>query len=186
MNFQIKFKHYALLFIAGCVVFLIVHITHLLFIKIDVILFSTLFDVMATLFLFFCLSYFYLTKNRYNPSLTNLISATGHLGALLLIYAILVPTVIDRSLTLFILNRINQSKDSISSVRLHKDINKFYFIEMNVLPQRLIEQQKIGTLARTPAGDIKLTPFGTFILRITNGYKNLLINNSNLTKSNTN
>lgn len=89
-------------------------------------------------------------------------------------FAISVPTVIDRSLSFYILEKLQQRGGGIREDAFHDVFTKEYVVEHHLMEIRLTEQLQSGTI-RIDDGCVKLTPWGEHLAEFSRFYrKNLL------------
>lgn len=89
-------------------------------------------------------------------------------------FAISVPTVIDRSLSFYILEKLQQRGGGIREDAFHDVFTKEYVVEHHLMEIRLTEQLQSGTIV-IDAGCVKLTPWGRHLAEFSRFYrKNLL------------
>lgn len=77
-------------------------------------------------------------------------------------FAITVPTVIDRSLSFYILEKVQQSNDGIKLTSMPDLFRKEYMREHRLVDIRLTEQLESGTI-RINENCVRLTPRGEFV-----------------------
>lgn len=156
-------------FLISSTCFIIIHLIHFLFFEINVVLYAALFD--ATLAPLITLSILYFKGFlRKIQTLCVIISFLCFF-----IYSILIPTALDRSLSLYILRHIEYNPTT-KVTDLHEIVKKDYFIEMQVIEQRINEQIKTGTIS-VESGCINLTTKGKIISKFSRFYKNHFLKN---------
>jgi len=136
---------------------------HVSFFKVDVILYSAIADgAIATLGAFALL----LLGNRLailsgfeRAQLVVICFLSGY------IFAISIPTVIDRSLSFYILEKIEQRGGGIQFSKFEDVFSKEYLKEHRLVDVRLTEQLQSGTIV-IEGGCVKLTQFGEFLVSI--------------------
>jgi hypothetical protein len=74
--------------------------------------------------------------------------------------AISVPTVLDRSLSFYILEKLQQRGGGIQLARFDQVFTDEYMVEHHLVDVRLTEQAESGTIVIDPAGCVKLTAKG--------------------------
>jgi hypothetical protein len=130
---------------------------HITFFKVDVVLYSSIADgVLATIVagaILFGWGFFRLFNSFEKLLLTLIIFLIGY------IFAISVPTVIDRSLSFYILEKIQQRGGGIRFDRFQDVFTKEYVKEHRLVDVRLTEQQASGTIT-IENGCVKLTDRG--------------------------
>jgi hypothetical protein len=134
-----------------------VYLIHIYFFKVDVVLYSSIFDVvLAALLAVSALFYlsFFSSFNAFEKLQMAVIWLLS--GALV---AISVPTVIDRSLSFYILEKLEQSGGALQLSRFEDLFTRGYSKEHRLVDVRLTEQLESGTV--TIEGDcVKLTAHG--------------------------
>ncbi len=124
----------------------------------DGIILATLVSIMGAVVLF----YFKRNKN-YETSL--LLLSNGFVG--LLFVLVLAPVAIDRSLSLYLLHKIEAQGGIVSKQQLDNFIAKDYPDEMKVRQQRVTEQVTSGNLEILPNGRFKISEGGQTVLQVT-------------------
>lgn len=136
---------------------LAVYWLHITLYKVDVLLYSSIADgVLATVItatLLFGLSFFR-QFNKFEKSLLIVIMLLAGY-----IFAISIPTVIDRSLSFYILEKIQQRGGGIRFDKFQDVFTKEYVKEHRLVDVRLTEQQASGTIV-IENGCVKLTDRG--------------------------
>lgn len=90
------------------------------------------------------------------------------------IFAITIPTVIDRSLSIYILEKLQQRGGGIQLTKFEEVFTKEYVKEQRVMDVRLTEQQESGTIEITN-GCIKLTARGNMIATLSLFFRHNLL-----------
>lgn len=164
-----KFAAIILLLGSALLLFILVNVLHFRLFPVRVVLYDSLFDVgvVAVVML-----------SAYILVLSSRIPLTPHEAILTIIlalalavnYAILVPTVIDRSLSIYILEKLAQQGGSIRYDAFEDILRKQYMAEYRVADIRLTEQVNSGTLTIAD-GCVRLTPRGERIVRFTRFFR---------------
>lgn len=142
----------------GFVVLLIgVYWTHIRFFKVNVLLYSAITDGIVATILMSLILYKWRSLALLNQFEKFLLVIIWLLGAY--IFAISIPTVIDRSLSFYILEKIQQRGGGIKLSGFEDVFTKEYVKEHRLLEIRLTEQQQSGTI-RIEKGCVKLTERG--------------------------
>lgn len=152
--------------------FLGLNILHFRLLSVTVVLYAALFDaVLAALVLGMTLA-----LRQEKPSVTRaetvLALCVGFLLAV--IYSIMVPTLLDRSLSVYILDRLHRDGNGIKEAIFTDLIAQDYFTERGVLDARLTEQLESGTIV-IEHGCIRLTSRGKLIARFSQFYREALL-----------
>ncbi len=156
-------------FILNSFLFVIIHFSHFLLFEINVVLYAALFDsLLATLITLLIL--FFKGSLSKVPILCSTISFLCFF-----IYSILVPTALDRSLSLYILRHV-ETNPRTQVTELTSIVTKDYFSKMLVIEQRINEQIKTGRI-EVENGEIKLTTKGELISKFSRFYKNHFLKN---------
>lgn len=160
----------------GTILFLVVTVcvyyTHVTYFKVNVVFYSAVADgVLATAvsgLVLFGWRYFVIFSLFEKLQLTLIWLLIGY------ILAISVPTVIDRSLSFYILEKIQQRGGGIKLASFEEVFTKEYVKEHRLVDVRLTEQQQSGTIAITD-GCVKLTEHGLQLASFSRFFrKNLL------------
>lgn len=139
------------------ILLLSIYYIHVTYFKVDVVFYSALFDSLlaaslATI-LVFLLSYFRWLSGFERFLLTMIWLLGGYA------FAISVPTVIDRSLSFYILEKIQQRGGGIKKDGFDYVFTEEYLKEHRLVDVRLTEQLESGTIV-IDNGCVKLTPKG--------------------------
>ncbi|WVH09084.1 MAG: hypothetical protein EoVTN8_406 [Fluviibacter phosphoraccumulans EoVTN8] len=145
---------------------------HFKYFSVNVLLYASLFDVVLSVILTI-------------PLIVNVFQKTlDGFGMLLVIslllffgysYAITIPTIIDRSLSVYILEQIKKSGGEVSVNEYYRKINYDYFYDYKVPEMRLSEQLSSGTIEMTQDGMVKLTTKGKFVTDLTISYRKIMM-----------
>jgi hypothetical protein len=154
------------------IVFFAIYFVHIKYFNVEVLFYSSIFDgILAaaiTAIITHSSDYFGL-YNQFEKALMTLVW-------LLVAYsiAISVPTVIDRSLSFYILEKLNQRGGGIQLARFEEVFTREYIHEHRLLDVRLTEQQKSGTI-QIVDGCVLLTDWGRFLSRISRSFRSNLL-----------
>lgn len=136
---------------------LAVYWLHITFLKVDVVLYSSIADgilaAVITATLLFGWSFFRPFNSFEKSQLLLIMLLAGY------IFAISIPTVIDRSLSFYILEKIQQRGGGIRFDKFQDVFTKEYVKEHRLVDVRLTEQQASGTIT-IEGGCVKLTSRG--------------------------
>lgn len=148
--------------------FLAVYLIHVNFFEINVIFYAALFDAALSLLLFAII--FFLTNwpNYYNA----LEISQSFIIFLLIGYALSIslPTVIDRSLSFYILEKISAHNGAIKSSAMRDIFINDYIDEYKLVEVRITEQVESGTI-EVQDGCVNLTSKGEFIASFSNYFR---------------
>jgi len=143
------------------VVLIVIYILHLKFFRVDVVFYSAIFDgVLSALLvgvILFSFSYFnsFNSFEKFQMLFMNIL-----LGY---IFAISIPTVIDRSLSFYILEKIQQRGGGIKQSGFEDVFTKEYMVEHRLVDVRLTEQLSSGTITIDENKCVKLTQKGNML-----------------------
>lgn len=148
--------------------FLIIHYCHFVLLRVDVVLYAALLDCLLAAGLVAILIFF-------SPLRQALSSTEISLLLLLLIswgyiFSITIPTIVDRSLSVYILEKLNQRGGAIKQDAFPSIFKEEYLVEHRLVDVRLTEQLKSGTI-KLEKGCVKLTDRGMRIVSFTEFYR---------------
>ena len=89
-----------------------------------------------------------------------------------MLYLLLIPTVLDRSLSVYMLSQL-QHETPVNSDALASTVQANYFDDYNVITTRLIEQSVSGNI-QVDGDHVLITPRGEGIVTLTENYRKLL------------
>jgi hypothetical protein len=177
----------AALLVVFFVVYLIllvgINVLHFWYLTVDVVFYAALADAVIACGIMWCAAMLVRAFSRPDShiggvirQLTNTEIALSALIALLLgyIYAISVPTVIDRSLSIYILEKLEQRGGSIALAAMKDVFIKEYMPEYRLVDVRLTEQTESGTIV-VEDGCVRLTPRGQWLAAMTRYYRTHLL-----------
>ncbi|MFH1518464.1 MAG: hypothetical protein ABIH17_11365 [Pseudomonadota bacterium] len=154
-------------------VFLIVNYLHFHYIPVSVILFACVWDALIADAIVLTL---YSVWRRKQGSL--LLSEAGLVAIasnlLLMLYAVMGPTVIDRSLSLYIVQKVDQRGGEVAQAAMEDLFVKEYMPEFHLVDVRLTEQITSGTLVERD-GCLVLTPKGRTLSHFIDWYRRTLL-----------
>jgi len=159
------------------ILFLLVYLVHIHFFGIDVIFYASILDALIALILFLIVFFYSRCFKTYNYFETFTVSCI-----LLLLgysFSISVPTVIDRSLSFYYLEKIRQHDGAIKMSSMHEIFTRDYVDEYKVVEMRLTEQLSSGTIL--VQGDcIVLTRRGYLLTSFSDFFRRNLLANKRL------
>ena len=159
----------AALIVIYIVVFLAINTIHFLYFPVRVVLYDTLLDVVIAL-LPFALIYVLALRKRLALSRPELVLSLL-VGLLIAVnYAISIPTVIDRSLSAYILEKLAQRGGAIQFSAFPRIFADEYMKEHRLVDIRLTEQLESGTIV-IENGCVRLTDRGRLVATITRFYR---------------
>lgn len=153
----LKFLSLMLVFAASLAV---IYVTHSWFFKVDVVFYSAIADgvlaAVVTLIVAFTVKWFkiFTTFEKLQTFVICMLLGYG--------FAISVPTVVDRSLSMYILEKLQQRGGGIKLAAFDSVFKDEYMKEHRLVDIRLTEQQQSGTIV-IENGCVKLTEWGRFV-----------------------
>jgi hypothetical protein len=167
-----KYLRAILATIAFMVGLLAVYYVHMRYFRVNVVFYATILDAVIALALVLAL----LSAARWFSDFSRL-----ELGQLVLIwmlggyaFAISVPTVIDRSLSFYILEKLEQRGGGIREDAFHQVFTEEYVREHHLVEVRLTEQLQSGTIV-IDQGCVKLTRWGEQLATFSRFYRRNLL-----------
>lgn len=160
-----KFKSFIFFMSIFFLLLIIINYIHMRFFKVNVVLYSSLMDILIASFVIFL----FLFKSKIYDIFEKIII----LLLFLLVgyaYAISIPTVIDRSLSFYILEKLEQRGGGIIKERFKDVFINEYLNEHRLVDVRLTEQLESGTIV-IEGNCVKLTNKGYFIAKISRFYR---------------
>ena len=153
--------------------YLAVNIVHFRYLPVHVVAYGAIQDVLVTVALFVPI-YFLVLRRRLRTGIfeSGLFIVIGALLATL--YAFVVPTVIDRSLSVYILEKLEQRGGAIQEAAFEGMLIREYFPEHRLVDIRLTEQLNSGTITLSD-GCVRLTERGRVIAYWTRLYRTTLL-----------
>ena len=163
-------------FLALMLVFVIalaaIYVIHSWFFKVDVVFYSAIADgvlaAVVTLIVALTVKWFK-TFTGFEKLQTFVICLLLGYG-----FAISVPTVIDRSLSMYILEKLQQRGGGIQLAAFDTVFKDEYMKEHRLVDIRLTEQQQSGTIV-IEHGCVKLTEWGRFVATATTWFRQTLL-----------
>lgn len=167
-----KFSRALLATLAYLVLLLATYYVHVRWFRVDVVFYSVLFDVALAAFLAAIALFGFPWFRVFNPfEKGQLLSAWLMLGYM---YAISVPTVIDRSLSFYILEKIQQQGGGVRMDKFEEIFTKGYAQEHQLVAVRLTEQQSSGTVV-IGGGCVRLTQRGHRLAHFSRWFRKYLL-----------
>lgn len=150
------------------VLLFIVYVVHVKFFRVDVVFYSAIIDGFIAAFLTLAV----LWKTKYFSLFSGFEKI--QMGAIFLLlgysFAISVPTVIDRSLSFYILEKIQQRGGGIKQSGFEEVFTKEYMPEHRLVDVRLTEQLSSGTIV-IENGCVKLTEKGNRLAKMSRFFR---------------
>ncbi len=151
---------------------MLVHVVHMRWLPVDVVFYAAIGDAVLAALLTGCL----LLRRAWRLRLTAL--ERGQLLVIWLLlgyaFAISVPTVIDRSLSFYLLEKLDQRGGAIRQERFADLFVEEYLVEHRLVDVRLTEQQASGTIV-LQQGCVRLTERGRLLARFSRFYRQQLL-----------
>lgn len=139
------------------ILLLSIYVIHIKFFRVNVVFYSAILDgvlaTLATTFILIKAHYFRLFNSFEKLQMTAIWLLIGYS------FAITIPTVIDRSLSFYILEKIQQRGGGIKLTSFEKIFTEEYIKEHRLIDVRLTEQQSSGTIV-IQDGCVNLTERG--------------------------
>lgn len=174
-----------LIFIFGAyaVLLLLINFFHFRYLTVNVVFYSTLFDALVAIAIIGIVVY--TVRRLSGPESLFGLGVRQFTGAEIwltlvctalagYIFAISVPTVIDRSFSIYILEKLEQRGGSISLPAMNDIVIKEYSQEHRLIDVRMTEQLKSGTLT-IENNCVRLTGWGKRIVAFTRFYRTNLL-----------
>lgn len=149
--------------------FLVINFVHFQTFEVSVILYACTLDAVIASIVVLPLFWVFRRK-RSVLSVTEFAQAAVIGNLLIAVYAIMGPTVIDRSLSIYIVEKLNSRGGEISYASFGQVIDREFMAEYHVADVRLTEQIASGT-AKIEDGCIVLTERGRFVASLTDWYR---------------
>lgn len=151
---------------------LITYFIHVRYFRVGVVFYSAVFDAVVAavlaLMIGYCLKWFRVFSKFEALQLLCIWLLLGYA------FAISVPTVIDRSLSFYILEKLQQRGGGIKLTDFEQVFTQEYVKEHRLLDVRLTEQQESGTI-QIKDGCVKLTPWGQTLATSSRFFRNNLL-----------
>jgi len=159
----------AAVILAIIVAFLIVNFIHFQFVPVSVILWACIADLVIALLLLMPALYFLVWRRgvltEFELVLAALLSST-----IVVLYAVMGPTVIDRSLSIYIVQKLDQRGGEVSVDAVPAIFVEEYMPEFRLVDVRLTEQLSSGT-AELDGDCLVLTSKGRLLARFADAYR---------------
>ena len=167
-----KYLKFLALLLIFMIVLAIIYVVHSWFFRVDVVFYSAIADgilaAVVTLIIGSSVKWFK-SFSLFEKLQTFLICLLLGYG-----FAISVPTVIDRSLSMYILEKLQQRGGGIQLAAFESVFKDEYMKEHRLVDIRLTEQQQSGTI-EIKNGCVKLTEWGQFVARSTTWFRQTLL-----------
>lgn len=153
--------------------FLIVNFFHFRTLPVSVILYACMWDMLLALAIIIGV-YCGFWRTRSQILLTEFILTLLGSSLLILLYAVMGPTVIDRSLSIYIVEKIDHRGGEVAEAAMPKIILTEFMQEYHVSDVRMTEQVTSRTV-KIEDGCIRLTPRGKRLASFTRFYRNTFL-----------
>lgn len=150
----------------------VVNYIHFRFLTVNVVFYGALLDVVCAVALCGYVSWRVLFKRQVDRLLFAQLLTIMALGGY--IYAITIPTVIDRSFSMYILEKLRQQGGGLTQEAFDAHLTEEFMREHHLSEARLTEQLESGTIT-IQNGCVSLTPRGQRIAGITYWYRHHLL-----------
>ncbi|MRH79043.1 hypothetical protein GH984_10050 [Spiribacter sp. C176] len=154
------------------VVLLSVHFVHMRWLPVNVVFYAAMVDAVIAAVITAVLVFFLRACQQLTGLEKTLLLVIWLLGGYA--FAISVPTVIDRSLSFYILEKIDQRGGGIEQSAFETIFKEEYMVEHRLVDIRLTEQFESGTIT-LENGCVKLTPRGETLVRASRFYRQQLL-----------
>lgn len=167
-----KFAYAVLLSLVYVVLLLGLYAVHVRFLPVDVVLYSALQDALAALVVLVAAVAALRRLLPFNSFETMLLVVVWFLGGYA--FAISVPTVLDRSLSFYILEKLEQRGGGIRRDAIGRMFAEEYLPEYRLVDVRLTEQVESGTVV-IEDGCVKLTSHGARLAAVSRFFRTHLL-----------
>ncbi|MVA97834.1 hypothetical protein GN330_11320 [Nitratireductor sp. CAU 1489] len=167
-----KFAYAVLLSLVYVVLLLGLYAVHVRFLPVDVVLYSALQDALAALVVLVAAVVALRRLLPFNSFETMLLVVVWFLGGYA--FAISVPTVLDRSLSFYILEKLEQRGGGIRRDAIGRMFAEEYLPEYRLVDVRLTEQVESGTVV-IEDGCVKLTSHGARLAAVSRFFRTHLL-----------
>ena len=152
------------------IILISIYILHIKYLKVSVILYSAILDgLLATIIMAIVISKKSKLLNYFEKIQLVIIWML-----LSYVMAISIPTVIDRSLSFYLLEKIHQRGGGIKLENFENIFTKEYVKEHRLLDVRLTEQKQSGTI-KIENGCVKITEFGKILVVFSQYFRSNLL-----------
>ena len=171
-------KKYLIVTLSYLGLFFTINAIHFYFFNVNVILYTLLFDLIISL-LVVVIGLAVINKNFYlNKNLLITILFLIATSQTLVIYAFVVPTAIERSLSVYLLEKLESNKGALSISDFNIIAKKEYFNDMKVVETRINEQITTGSII-IDSGKVVLTDKGKALIKVFSFIKKYLLPQKN-------
>ncbi len=164
-----KIKNWLLSLVLFVVILLVIYVLHIKLFRVDVVFYSAILDgVLASIItgvILFTVPYFNTFNSFEKIQMTFSFILMGYM------FAISVPTVLDRSLSFYLLEKIQERGGGIKKSGFSDVFTKEYMVEHRLVDVRLTEQLSSGTIEIDDNGCVKLTQKGNTLARFSRYFR---------------
>ncbi len=153
--------------------FLLINFVHFQFVPVKVILWACLVDLILTLAVLIPAGYF-LLRRKSALSLEESVLSVLLASVTVILYAVMGPTVIDRSLSIYIVQKLDQRGGAVAIDAVSDIFVEEYMPEFRLVDVRLTEQISSGT-ARVEGNCLVLTSKGRLLADFADFYRRTLL-----------
>ena len=155
------------------VLFAVVNVIHSRWFHVRVVLYDTLFDAMIATCIVALLYYLFLRRNL---ALSVWEASLAIVASLLILtnYAVVIPTIVDRSLSIGLLEMLATNGGSMKQEEIEPRVFRDFFPAYNVVPIRITEQIHSGTIT-VDNGCVRLTRWGETVVAFTTWFRRNLL-----------
>jgi hypothetical protein len=167
-----KYLKFAVLMLVFVIALALIYVIHSWFFKVDVVFYSAIVDgVLAAIVTLIVAATFkwFKTFSRFEKLQAFVICLLLGYG-----FAISVPTVVDRSLSMYILEKLQQRGGGIQLAAFDSVFKDEYMKEHRLVDIRLTEQRQSGTIV-IKNGCVKLTEWGYFVASTSSWFRQNLL-----------
>lgn len=147
---------------------LLIYALHVRYLRVNVVLYSALLDAVVAAALVAAGLHFSRFRAGFTAMERVLLLLVWLLGGYA--FAISIPTVIDRSLSFYILEKLQQRGGGIRADRMADVFTSEYMVEDRLVDVRLTEQVQSGTIT-VQGGCVRLTPRGARLARMSSYFR---------------
>lgn len=125
----------------------------------EIIFFEGIIFSIFLIILLFIFTYFFLESNLQRYVVESLLASF----LLITLFNSLIPTILDRSVSITVLGTLKKSSHPISEIQIDKSFNEIYVIQEDAVAIRLKEQLASGNVRIDESGNYILTKKGIFV-----------------------
>lgn len=172
-NERMRWFEIASVVLGTAATFGVINVIHFQYFEIEVILYACLLDALLACAVFF-FAYQLIWRGRSTISNAEKALSLTTSFLMLTVYSVMGPTVVDRSLSLYIVEKLNSRGGEIALDSLPDIFIYEYMPEYRLMDVRLTEQVASGT-AVIENGCVRLTPRGRLVATLSNLYRRIFM-----------